>query len=216
MIPAVSNAAQKNYLSSIYTIQPVVKPVWQPVVSCIQPVVKPVVQPGLTTGSGWTNSGCSFNTVVKPVVNGCTTRFDNWLYRVNGVLIFNILLRFQLVMECKRLLAYDLYITPVGGWNMLGAKLLKFQQQWLPSTAFLIVENSSALLLRLIRFAQKLELRWTVRLQTLPYHDLCEVTRTDRGSRAIPQNFKFLKIQGGGRLYNTLNCGGALLENSSP
>jgi len=31
----------------------------------IQPVVKPVVQPGLTTG--WMNSGCSFNTVVKPV-----------------------------------------------------------------------------------------------------------------------------------------------------
>ena len=58
----------------VYTnIQPFVKPVWQPawqpVVSCIQPlvkpVVKPVVQPGLTTG--WTNSGCSFNMVVKPV-----------------------------------------------------------------------------------------------------------------------------------------------------
>ena len=64
----------------VYTIQPVIKPVvipvvkrvWQPVVSCIQPVVKPVVQPGLTTG--WTNSGCSFNTVVTPVVKpGCTT-----------------------------------------------------------------------------------------------------------------------------------------------
>ena len=32
----------------------------------IQPVVKPVVQPSLTIGS--TNSGCSFNTVVK---HGC-------------------------------------------------------------------------------------------------------------------------------------------------
>ena len=35
-------------------------------VSYIQPVVKPVVQPGFTTS--WTKSGCSFNTVVKPVV----------------------------------------------------------------------------------------------------------------------------------------------------
>jgi len=68
--------------SPVYTIQPVVKPVWQPVVkpvwqpvikpvwqpavSCIQPVVEPVVQPGLTTG--WMNSDCSFNTVIKPVV----------------------------------------------------------------------------------------------------------------------------------------------------
>jgi len=38
----------------------------QPAVSCIQPVVTPVVQRGLTIS--WTNSGCSFNTVVKPVV----------------------------------------------------------------------------------------------------------------------------------------------------
>jgi len=59
-----------NQLYRVYkNIQPVVKPVWQPVwqpaVSCIQQAVKPVVQPGLTTG--WTNSGCSFNTVVyKP------------------------------------------------------------------------------------------------------------------------------------------------------
>ena len=62
--------------SPVYTIQPVVKPVvksvWQPVVSCIQPVVKPVVQHGLRTG--WMNSGCSFNTVVIPVVQtGLTT-----------------------------------------------------------------------------------------------------------------------------------------------
>jgi len=49
-------------------VNPVVKTVWQPAVSCIQPVVK-----------------CQ---------TGCTTRFDNqtnqlneqWLYRVNGVL----------------------------------------------------------------------------------------------------------------------------------
>jgi len=90
----------------LYTIQPVVNPVWQLAVSCIQPVVKPVVQPGLTTG--WTNSGCSFNTVVKLVLNpvwepvwqpvGCLftrysrlsnrlyNRCDNRLYRVNGVL----------------------------------------------------------------------------------------------------------------------------------
>jgi len=63
----------------------------------------PVVQCGLTTG--WTNSGCSFNTVSNRLSNrfdnwldvclpntascetGCTTgcRFDNRLYRVNGV-----------------------------------------------------------------------------------------------------------------------------------
>ena len=71
----------------MYTnIQPVVKPVWQPAVSCIQPVVKPVVQPGLTTG--WTNSGCSFNMVERTLVVR-STRLSNWLYnrfyRVNGV-----------------------------------------------------------------------------------------------------------------------------------
>ena len=106
-------------LSPVYTIQPVVKPVvkpiWQPVVSCmqtfnrlsnpfdnwfdkpavscIQPVVKPVVQPGLTTG--WTNSGCSFTTVVKPVVKpvwqatGCLftrySHFDRTLARHRAI-----------------------------------------------------------------------------------------------------------------------------------
>jgi len=51
----------------------------------IQPVVKTVVQPRLTTG--WTNSGCSFNTVRDGCKTGCTTGFwfDNRLYRVNGV-----------------------------------------------------------------------------------------------------------------------------------
>jgi len=40
--------------------------------------VQPVVIPGLRTG--WTNSGCSFNTVVKPVVKpGCTTGFKTVL-----------------------------------------------------------------------------------------------------------------------------------------
>jgi len=85
----------------VYTnIQPVWQLVWLPAVLCIQPVVKPVVQRGLITG--WTNS-CSFNTVVKPVWQpvwqpvGCLftrysqlsnrlyNRFDNRLYRVNGV-----------------------------------------------------------------------------------------------------------------------------------
>jgi len=90
----------------VYTnIQPVVKPVWQPAVSCIQPVVKPVVQPSLTTG--WTNSGCLFNPV-EQTVDVCSTqfywqpvwqpigflftqysqlsnRFHNRLYCVNGV-----------------------------------------------------------------------------------------------------------------------------------
>jgi len=65
----------------VYTIQPVVKPVWQPVwqtpVSCIQPVVNPVVQPGLTTG--WTNNGCSLNTVEWTVAVR-STRLSNRLY----------------------------------------------------------------------------------------------------------------------------------------
>jgi len=43
-------------------VQPVVKPDWQPAASCKQ-TSNPVWQPC------WTNSGCSFNTVVKP---GCT------------------------------------------------------------------------------------------------------------------------------------------------
>jgi len=69
-IKSVFAGAVEATVKPVYTIQPVVKPVvkpvCQPVVSCIQPVVKSVVQPGLTTG--WTNRGCSFNTVVKPIV----------------------------------------------------------------------------------------------------------------------------------------------------
>ena len=42
--------------------------------------IQPVVQPGLT--NGWTNRGCSFNTVVKPVVKPvCTTVFDNRVWQ---------------------------------------------------------------------------------------------------------------------------------------
>jgi len=101
---AVRSTRLSNRLSN-----QVVQPVWQPCWTnsqfvqhgCQTVFVKLVVQPGLTTG--WTNSGCSFNTVVKP---GCTTslttvlneqsvsstrlsnrlsnpfdnRFDNWLY----------------------------------------------------------------------------------------------------------------------------------------
>jgi len=70
----------------------------------IQPVVKLVVQPDLTTG--WTNSGCSFNTVVKPV--GCLftryswlsirlyNRFHNRLYRVNGVFVMSTQFGYEL------------------------------------------------------------------------------------------------------------------------
>ena len=56
----------------VYTIQPDVKPVWQPVVSCIQTfnrllnrVVQPVWQPAVSC-----IAGCQ---------TGCTTRFDNRL-----------------------------------------------------------------------------------------------------------------------------------------
>ena len=46
--------------------------------------IQPVVQPALTTG--WTNSGCSFNTVVKPCFsNRLYNRIDNRLYLVDGV-----------------------------------------------------------------------------------------------------------------------------------
>ena len=89
----------------VYTnIQPVVKPVWQPAVSCIQPVVKSVVQPGLTTG--WTNSGCSFKTVVKSVVRpGCTTSLTNVLNEqsVRSTQLSNRLYNavWQLVVSCK-------------------------------------------------------------------------------------------------------------------
>jgi len=67
----------------VYTnIQPVVKPVrqpvWQPAVSCIQPVVKPVVQPV------WQPVGCLF-TRYNRLSNRLYNRFENWLYHVNGV-----------------------------------------------------------------------------------------------------------------------------------
>ena len=84
-------------------IQPVVKPVWQQVWQngCI--VYTARCQTSCTTRfltTGWTNSGCSLNTVVKPVVkpvwqpavsciqtfNRLSNRFDNRLYRVNGVI----------------------------------------------------------------------------------------------------------------------------------
>jgi len=78
--------SRRQLVSPIYTIQPVVKPVvkpvWQKVASCIQPVVKLVVQPGFT--SGWTNSCCSFNTVVKPVsqpVVSCKQGFSIIFYK---------------------------------------------------------------------------------------------------------------------------------------
>jgi len=64
----------------VYTIQPVVKPVWQLVVSCIQTFNQLSMTTRLTNGyivyiagcqtgctTGWTNSGCLFNTAVKPV-----------------------------------------------------------------------------------------------------------------------------------------------------
>ena len=57
------------YTNIQLVVKPVWPPVWQTAVSCIQLVVKPVVQPSLATG--WRNSDCSFNTVVKLVV---------WLY----------------------------------------------------------------------------------------------------------------------------------------
>ena len=80
-----------NCLSLVYTIQPVVKQVVKPVTGCIvytniqlvvKPVwqpsvlyIQPVVQPSLTTD--WTNSGCSFDTVVKPVLaTGCIVYTD--------------------------------------------------------------------------------------------------------------------------------------------
>jgi len=66
--------------SPVYTIQPVVKPVWQPVVSCIQ-IFNRLSNPfhnrfhkrlyrvySRLSNWLWMNSGCSFNTVVKPVV----------------------------------------------------------------------------------------------------------------------------------------------------
>ena len=79
-------------------IQPVVKPVRQPAVSCIQPAIVYIAscQTGLTTG--WTNSGCSVERTVAVSSSGLTTvlnqqpvrstrlsnQFNNRLYRVNN------------------------------------------------------------------------------------------------------------------------------------
>jgi len=71
--PASSFAA----LSPVYTIQPVVKPVWQLVVSCIQTFnrlsnggCQTRLTTGLTTGCIVYTAGCQ---------TGCTTWFDNRL-----------------------------------------------------------------------------------------------------------------------------------------
>jgi len=61
-------------------IQPVVNPIWQPAVSCIQLVVKPVVQPGTT---GWTNCGCSFNTVERTVAVRSTRLSNRVVHQLN-------------------------------------------------------------------------------------------------------------------------------------
>jgi len=98
--------------SPVYTIQPVVKPVWQPVVSCIQTFnpglttgcivytagCQMFVQPGLTTG--WTNS-CSFSSVVKPGLTTCWT---------NSGCLFNMVVK-PVVQLSNRL--YNLVWQPV-------------------------------------------------------------------------------------------------------
>jgi len=88
-------SARHYYLSNpVYTIQPVVKPVVQPVW---------FDKHGLTTG--WTNS-CSFNTVVKP---GCTTGLTN------GCIVYtNIYLvakpDWQQVVSCKRAFSISMFL----------------------------------------------------------------------------------------------------------
>jgi len=59
---------QRDSLSPVFTIQPVVN--W--------------LSNGWTTG--WTNSGCSLFTRISRLSNRLYNRFDNRLYRVNGVL----------------------------------------------------------------------------------------------------------------------------------
>jgi len=70
----------------VYTIQPavkpVVKPIWQTAVSCIHPVVKPVVKP--VWQPVWQPVECLF-TRYSRLSNQMYNRFDNRLYRVNGV-----------------------------------------------------------------------------------------------------------------------------------
>jgi len=53
----------------VYTIQPVVKPVWQTAVSCIQPVVKPVWQPVVSCERGFSivfYTECTANVTTLP------------------------------------------------------------------------------------------------------------------------------------------------------
>jgi len=76
----------------VYTIQPVVKSVVKPVVNRLYRVYKHStgcqtrLATGLTTGCIVYTAGCQ---------NRCTTRFDNRLYRVNGVLELVCIKRFR-------------------------------------------------------------------------------------------------------------------------
>ena len=82
---AMSQQQRWNLLKScqipVYTIQPVVKLVWQPVISCIQNInrlSKRVWQPD------W--QPVELRTAVRST--RLLNRLDNRLYRVNGVLVF--------------------------------------------------------------------------------------------------------------------------------
>ena len=68
-------SVRNAFLSPVYTIQPVVKPVWEPVVSCIHTsnqLSNPfdIFDHQLTSGSILYTAGCQ---------TGCTTQFDNRL-----------------------------------------------------------------------------------------------------------------------------------------
>jgi len=70
-------------------------PVWQPAVYTIQPVVNPVWQPV------WQPVGCLF-TRYSRLSNQLYNRFDNRLYRVNGVLLSAAATISLVACSCKR------------------------------------------------------------------------------------------------------------------